>query len=64
MLVVSRKKGETIHIFIPGGTPIVVTLVDPQPGKVRIGVQAPREILVLRGELVSAANQGETPCQP
>ncbi len=47
MLVLSRKSTESIHI---GGS-IVVTVLDIRGNKVRIGIDAPKEIHVLRSEL-------------
>jgi carbon storage regulator len=44
MLVLSRKLGERIVI----GDRIVVTVVELDHGRVRLGVEAPREIAVLR----------------
>ena len=49
MLVLSRKLGEKIHI----GDNITVTIVDIDRGKVRIGIEAPREVPVFRHELVA-----------
>ena len=48
MLVLSRKLGEKIHI----GDNITVTIVDIDRGKVRIGIEAPREVPVFRQELL------------
>lgn len=47
MLVLSRKKNETI--LIDGN--IEIQVVQIQGNKVRIGINAPREVRVLRGEL-------------
>ena len=47
MLVLSRKPMERIHI----GDSIVVTVVEIRGNKVRIGIEAPKDIHVLRGEL-------------
>lgn len=47
MLVLSRREGEEIRI----GDSIVVTVVRTGGDKVRLGVQAPSDVLVLRGEL-------------
>lgn len=44
MLVLSRKLGERIYI----GDSIVVTVVDIDRGKVRLGIEAPRDIEILR----------------
>ena len=50
MLVLSRKVGETIRI----GDEINVTVVRVGPGAVRIGVDAPASVAVVRGELADA----------
>jgi carbon storage regulator len=47
MLVISRKVGESIVV----GDSVVVTVVQMQRGRVRIGVEAPPQVLVLREEL-------------
>lgn len=47
MLVLSRKIQETIVI----GENITVTIVDVRGDRVRIGVEAPREVIVDRGEV-------------
>lgn len=47
MLVLSRTRGETIII----GDSVKVTVVDIDRGKVRIGVDADRDIPVWRGEI-------------
>src|SRR5205823_4134692 len=48
MLVLSRKVGETL--VLGGG--IVVTVLEIVGGRVMVGVRAPRDIHILRGELV------------
>lgn len=47
MLILTRKKNETIHI----GDEITITVVRVSGSKVRIGISAPREMPVLRVEL-------------
>lgn len=47
MLVLSRKEGERIRI----GDSIVITVVRQVGDKVRIGIDAPPDMLVLREEL-------------
>jgi carbon storage regulator len=53
MLVLSRKQNEEIQI----GNGIKVVVVDIGGGKVRIGIEAPKEVVVLRGELVDRDKQ-------
>jgi carbon storage regulator len=48
MLVLSRKLGEKICI----GQNIFLTVVDIERGKVRLGIEAPREIPIYRQELL------------
>ena len=47
MLVLSRKSTERIQI----GDNVVVTVLEIRGNKVRIGIDAPKEIRVLRSEL-------------
>lgn len=47
MLVLSRKKGESI--VIDGH--IIVTVVEVRGDKVRLGIQAPKEIPIHRSEI-------------
>lgn len=48
MLVLSRKLGEKIVI----NDDITVTVVDIDRGKIRLGIEAPREVPVFRKELL------------
>ncbi|MCA9116297.1 MAG: carbon storage regulator [Planctomycetaceae bacterium] len=47
MLVLSRKPGERILI----GDDVVVTVVRIGPNNVRVGIEAPREMNIVREEL-------------
>lgn len=57
MLVFSRKKNEQIMI----GEHIVVTVVDIRGDKVRLGIEAPKEVPVHRREVYDAI-RNSTPC--
>jgi len=48
MLVLSRKAGESINI----GEDIVLTVVRIGPNSVRLGIQAPKEVNIVREELL------------
>ncbi len=52
MLILRRRAGEAL---IVGGN-IKITVLDTSDGAVRLAIEAPREIPVLRGELLQAAN--------
>jgi carbon storage regulator len=47
MLVLSRKPGEKVVI----GNGITVTVVEAQGHRVRLGIDAPADVRILRGEL-------------
>jgi carbon storage regulator len=47
MLVLSRKPGERIHI----GDDIVITIVRIGPNNVRVGIEAPKDLNIVREEL-------------
>ena len=55
MLVVSRKPGERILI----GDKIAITVVKVSSGGVRIGVEAPPELAVMREELAKEIERAE-----
>ena len=48
MLVLSRKLGEKIYI----GDNICITVVDIDRGKIRLGIEAPRDVPIYRQELL------------
>lgn len=48
MLVLSRKLGEKIFI----GDNICITVVDIDRGKIRLGIEAPRDVPIYRQELL------------
>lgn len=54
MLVLCRKLGEKIHI----GENIVVTVCEIDGNRVRLGVDAPRDIAIYRQEILP---KGEAP---
>jgi len=54
MLVLSRRERERIRL----GDSIVVTVVRVAGDKVRLGIEAPSDMLVLRGELEALPTEG------
>ena len=57
MLVLSRKINETIII----NDNIVITVVDIRGDKVRLGIEAPKDVPVHRREVYDAIKRGENP---
>lgn len=55
MLLLGRKPGESVTIYTTDG-PIVVTLVASRCGT-RLGIEAPRQVRVVRTELVAGDKQ-------
>ncbi|MGL4514527.1 MAG: carbon storage regulator [Lacipirellulaceae bacterium] len=53
MLVLTRKQSEKIQI----GDNITITVIKTKGQAVRIGIEAPSDVTVLRGELVAARKQ-------
>ena len=53
MLVLTRKKEERICI----GQNVTLTIVQVRNGSVKIGIEAPAEVRILRGELVESAGE-------
>ena len=47
MLILGRKENESIHI----GSNVTVTIEDISRGMVKIGIDAPKDVVILRGEL-------------
>jgi carbon storage regulator len=57
MLVLTRKAGERIVI----DDSIVVEVLEVQGNRVRIGIQAPQGVTILRQELLQGKNNSSTP---
>jgi carbon storage regulator len=51
MLVLSRKRGESVVIRCKDGTQMKVTLVELRGDRVRLGFQAPSEVAIHREEI-------------
>jgi carbon storage regulator len=59
MLVITRKTDESIIIEVPAGgiiagEKIEITVLETSKDKVKLGVQAPREVKIMRNELLMA----------
>lgn len=56
-MCISRKLNEKIYI----GENITIVVVDVDRGKVKLGIEAPRETRILRAELVGQAVKKPAP---
>lgn len=54
MLVLTRKQSETIHI----GDDVVIKVIQTGRGSIKLGIEAPASVRVLRGEVAEVAEQG------
>ena len=52
MLILQRRPGESLRI----GEDIEVTVVAIEGGKVRLAISAPKDVTILRNELIGARN--------
>ncbi|MBI2803946.1 MAG: carbon storage regulator [Planctomycetes bacterium] len=57
MLVLSRKLGEKIYI----NDNICITVVDIDRGKIRLGIEAPRDVPIFRQELLDESKVPKLP---
>lgn len=53
MLILTRADGEALRI----GDDIVIQVISTDGGTARIGITAPKEVVVLRGELLESGSQ-------
>lgn len=53
MLILTRKKDESIII----GDDIEIVVIDVGDGKVKLGIEAPRDVEILRKELYSSVQE-------
>ena len=59
MLILTRRPGESIHV----GDDIEISVLEIRGNQVRLGINAPAEVLVLRSELLET-NRKKEPEQP
>ncbi len=52
ILVLTRHLDERIIIRTPGGEQIVITINDVRGDRVKVGLDAPASVKIIRGELV------------
>ncbi len=57
MLVLSRRVGESLILMGVGNSDITITVTDIFGGKVKIGIDAPAEVKILRSELLDETEE-------
>lgn len=60
MLVLSRKKEESIRI----GDEITIKVISVKGGGVRLGIEAPRDVSIVRSELLPVSDSENISPQP
>jgi carbon storage regulator CsrA len=61
MLVLSRTTGETIEI--PSlGVKVLIGEISPGRRQVRVGIEAPDDAIIYRGELLKKCDKEDTQC--
>ncbi len=59
MLVISQKKGEKLRI----GRDITITILESKAGKVRLGIEAPQDLEVMRESLYRERQKAKAPAE-
>ena len=54
MLILTRREGESIVISLPGSDDTIQVRVMKTGGQVSLGIDAPREMEILREELIQS----------
>ncbi len=58
MLVLTRKSQQKVTLELPNGDEITILVARIEGNKVRLGIQAPKKVKILREELVGSG-QGQ-----
>ena len=53
MLIISRKEGEGFKLFLADGSIVMIRLERYDGQETKVSIQAPREVTILRDELLS-----------
>jgi len=57
MLVLSRREGESLVFSLPDGGQVIVTVSRTGSGSVKLAVDAPEEVKIIRSELWQSPNE-------
>ncbi len=56
MLVLSRHSGESVIVTLPDGRTITFLVCRIQEGRIKVGIDAPKDIMIMRAEVLPAPN--------
>lgn len=59
MLILSRRTGQRVFLFLPDGTRIEVVVIERRLDRVRLGFLAPADVEILREELVDGEEEDD-----
>ena len=57
MLILTRRPTQSVHI----GSDVIVTVMEIRGGQVRIGITAPRDVAIVREEIVNSPRPAPPP---
>lgn len=60
MLILTRKRNATIRV----GEDVVIHVIQTAKGSVKLGIDAPSHVRILRGELDVRSGASEDDCEP
>ena len=60
MLVLGMRQGKRVEITTASGERIVVMVVQISGAKIRVGIDAPGDCSILRGDVIDASKAGES----
>lgn len=60
MLILQRKKGQSLTI----GNEVTITISEISSDSVKLAINAPKDVLILRSELVEAAEENKAAAKP
>ena len=60
MLILTRRPGETIMIELPTGEQIQVAVLGQKGNQIRLGIDAPADMVILREEVADRRRQASS----
>lgn len=51
MLILSRTEGDDVFFILPDKSEIKISIVDIRANRIRLGIEAGKEVKIIRGEI-------------